>query len=166
MGHNMKKCKFYGLDFEEGVYYNNVLQENVKYNTLVPRCHIGKEKARCECGGCEERCERKLDTIQKIGNLNDVYVYEPGQRYLIRVGNFYKCITFQNGPRNEKDSSRGIMDSDLLEIVRDRLKNFQNGEFSCKENEQALMHIEEALMWLNRRVEDRYGRNVLGYNHK
>lgn len=30
----------------------------------------------------------------------------------------------------------------------------------------ALMHIEEALLWLNKRVEDRIERNVLGTNKK
>ena len=55
-----------------------------------------------------------------------------------------------------------MIDSDLLEMVRDRLKAFQNSGCACMENEHALNHIEEALMWLNRRVEDRIERNVLG----
>lgn len=54
------------------------------------------------------------------------------------------------------------MDADLLEIVRDRLRDFQAGPYSCRENACALTHIEEALMWLNRRVEDRITRGVLG----
>ena len=58
----------------------------------------------------------------------------------------------QKGPRKEKDSIHGVIDSDLLEIVRDRLKSFQSGPFSSRENACALTHIEEALMWLNRRV--------------
>lgn len=72
----------------------------------------------------------------------------------------------QKGPRKEKDSIHGVIDSDLLEIVRDRLKSFQSGPFSSRENACALTHIEEALMWLNRRVEDRIERNVLGKNEK
>jgi hypothetical protein len=40
------------------------------------------------------------------------------------------------------------------------------GNFSCIENENALRHIEEALLWMNKRVEDRIERNVLGTNNK
>ena len=72
----------------------------------------------------------------------------------------------QCGPRKEKDSLHGVIDTDLLEIVRDRLKAFQAGPFSSRENACALTHIEEALMWMNRRVEDRIERNVLGKNEK
>ena len=75
-------------------------------------------------------------------------------------------LQMQCGPRKEKDSLHGVIDTDLLEIVRDRLKAFQAGPFSSRENACALTHIEEALMWMNRRVEDRIERNVLGKNEK
>ena len=71
-------------------------------------------------------------------------------------------IRFQCGPRKSPDARRGLLDVDLLEIVRDRLRAFQAGPFSCRENACALTHIEEALMWMNRRVEDRIERGVLG----
>lgn len=117
----------------------------------------------------------KLSTIQKRENLNTVYSggdIGPGgacHEYVISFGHAYPeydedgvRVLFQKGPRTSETSRRGILDSDLLEIVRDRLKAFQNSEFSCRENACALTHIEEALMWLNRRVEDRIERNVLG----
>ena len=75
-------------------------------------------------------------------------------------------IQFQKGPRKEEDSIHGVIDGDLLEIVRDRLIAFQNGPFVSEYNTKALQSIEEALMWLNRRVEDRIERNVLGKNEK
>ena len=71
-------------------------------------------------------------------------------------------IQFQRGPRKDPTARHGILDSDLLEIVRDRLRHFQEGEFATRENACALTHIEEALMWMNRRVEDRIERSVLG----
>ena len=71
-------------------------------------------------------------------------------------------VLFQKGSRKESGSRPGVLDADLLEIVRDRLRNVQAGELSCRENACALTHIEEALMWLNRRVDDRIERNVLG----
>lgn len=76
------------------------------------------------------------------------------------------AIQFQDGARNNPESISGVLDVDLLEIVRDRLTSFQEGEFSCFENLKALEHIESALHYLNKRVEDRLERNVLGQNIK
>jgi hypothetical protein len=120
---------------------------------------------------------KKINTIQKRENLNDVYrVDEPGpggahHEYLIvsdrgLAASVETLIKFQKGPRNEEGSQAGVVSTDLLEIVRDVLSSFQAGPFSCRENAVALTHIEEALMWLNRRVEDRIERNILGRNEK
>lgn len=127
---------------------------------------------------------RKLSTIQKREKLNDVYAADeigPGganHRYIIcKEGETCWCdgsnfigvvaeILLQRGPRKDKNSQHGVIDTDLLEIVRDRMKSFQEGPFATRENACALTHIEEALMWLNRRVEDRIERNVLGTNNK
>lgn len=121
--------------------------------------------------------KRELQTVQTQQNLNKVYavgVIGPGG-----ANHFYHIeqqiinenmpvppaswdINFQLGPRKESGSVEGITDQDLLEIVKDRLTGFQSGEYACGYNAQALFHVEEALKWLNRRVEDRINRNVLG----
>ena len=75
-------------------------------------------------------------------------------------------IQFQNGARKEMDSIHGVIDADLLEIVRHRMQCFQAGPFASEYNAKALEHIELALMYMNRRVEDRIERNVLGTNKK
>ena len=119
----------------------------------------------------------ELSTIQKREKLNKVFIVDeegPGgahHEYLIvsDIGlsqPIETTIKLQKGPRKEEGSQHGVIDSDLLEIVRDRLKSFQAGPFSSRENAVALTHIEEALMWLNRRVEDRIEREVLGFNKK
>ena len=108
----------------------------------------------------------KLKTIQKRENLNEVYAADEkgnggaNHEYLIRTsldGVIYDLadIQFQNGARKESGSIHGVIDTDLLEIVRHRLQCFQEGPFASRENALALTHIEEALMWLNKRVEDR-----------
>lgn len=119
---------------------------------------------------------RILSTIQKREKLNTVVALDDkgngnaNHRYEIHSvsepSDHFLTIQFQNGVRKLPDSIHGVLDTDLLEIVRDRLKGFQSGEFSCRENACALTHIEEALMWMNRRVEDRIERNVLGTNEK
>lgn len=116
----------------------------------------------------------KLSTIQKREKLNTVFVTdEKGNggahhKYLIDLqdGNKQVSIEFQDGARKLPDSIHGVIDQDLLEICRHRLQCFQEGPFATRENAMALTHIEEALMWLNRRVEDRIERNVLGTNVK
>ena len=123
---------------------------------------------------------RKLNTIQKREKLNDVYAIDDisndgaNHKYLIiKEGrktydlNAILCeINFQKGPRQDSNSQQGVLSADLLEIVRDILIGYQNGPYSCRENAYALAHIEEALMWLNKRVDDRIDRNVLGKYEK
>lgn len=117
----------------------------------------------------------KLSTIQKREKLNEVVILgKKGNggayhNYSVEVGNkSNNCVSipFQDGARKLEGSRHGVIDSDLLEIVRHRLQCFQDGEYATRENSLALNHIEEALMWLNRRVEDRIERNVLGTNNK
>ena len=121
---------------------------------------------------------RELSTIQKREKLNQVIaIDEPGNgganhEYAIHAlpaeedARLMGVVQFQNGARKEENSIHGVIDTDLLEIVRDRLKAFQAGPFASRENACALTHVEEALMWMNRRVEDRIERNVLGLNAK
>lgn len=123
----------------------------------------------------------RVNTIQKRHNLNTVYrCFEKGaggahhdyficltpydaenipERYLIP-------IKFQKGPRSDENARQGVLEGDLLEIVRDRLKSSQEGPYASRENACALTHIEEALMWLNKRAEDRAERGVLGTYEK
>lgn len=122
----------------------------------------------------------KLRTVQTKENLNAVYpVGEPGpgganHDFAIYPADYspenaeaaLACIKFQKGPRNDPESRRGILDSDLLEIVRNRLQAFQDGPYACIENARALMYVEQALIQLNMRVENRLERGVLGTMEK
>lgn len=74
-------------------------------------------------------------------------------------------IRFQEGAIKEFGVN-GITQEALLAIVIDRLRSFQAGPFSCRENAIALTHIEEALMWLQRRTISRIKRGVEGTNQK
>ena len=79
-------------------------------------------------------------------------------------GTIYAEITYQHGPRNEPGSTAGIIDIHVLAVVRDRMRAFQAGPFACRENALALTAIEEAMMWLSRRADERAHRGVLGKN--
>ncbi len=118
--------------------------------------------------------------IQRNNNLNDVYFDDtpgPGNGrhyYSIHkkgttagdIGGYLGEVRYQNGPRKEEGSIHGVLDQDLLEIVRHRLQCFQEGEYRTRENACALTHIEEALMWMSKRADDRSERGVLGTMEK
>jgi hypothetical protein len=72
-------------------------------------------------------------------------------------------VLFQNGPINEVGVN-GVTQEVLLSIVADRLRSFQSGPFSCRENAIALTKIEEALHWLQQRTLARMRRGVEGTN--
>lgn len=73
-------------------------------------------------------------------------------------------ISFQNGPINEAGVN-GLTQEVLLAIVADRLRSFQSGPYSCRENALALTKIEEAQHWLHSRTLARMQRGVEG-THK
>lgn len=121
---------------------------------------------------------RTIERIQKRENLNTIKTDSPigpGGAYhtyvILRVDTIAYLqpiaeIQFQKGPRHDPKSTHGVLDTDLLEIVRDRLTCFQQGEYATRETAIALTKIENALVWLNKRVEDRIERNVLGTYEK
>ena len=70
-------------------------------------------------------------------------------------------VDFQNGPIGEVVVN-GVTQEVLLAIVIDRLRSFQSGPFSSRENALALTKCEEALHWLQQRTLDRMRRGVEG----
>lgn len=62
-----------------------------------------------------------------------------------------RLITVNDGTTNEE----------VLEMLIDRMKYLQ-AKFPCKENACAITHMEESLMWLEKRTRDRIKRNVEG----
>lgn len=126
-----------------------------------------------------EAMTTKLSTIQKKHNLNEVYrVDDKGaggahHKYKITRNKYAPFeevviaeIEFQHGARNMAGSITGVTDQDLLEIVRDRLSCFCEGDLPSRETAMARTCVEEALMWLNKRIQDRAERGVLGTNEK
>lgn len=130
---------------------------------------------------------RLLNTIQKRNKLNDIYAADEvgnggaNHRFLIVNAGSVQIndgvmtidpedaieeIQMQHGPRYSNDSIHGLTTDDLLEIARDCLANFQKSDMATREAAVALTHIETALLWLNKRTEDRAERGVLGSMNK
>lgn len=57
--------------------------------------------------------------------------------------------------------SDGTTNEDVLEVLIDRM-NYLNNKFPCRENSIVLTHLETALLWLEKRTNDRIKRNVEG----
>ena len=82
----------------------------------------------------------------------------------VQTQNCYS-LDFQNGPIKEFGVN-GITGEALMAIQIDRLRSFQSGPFACRENALALTHLEESLMWLQRRTVARIKRRVEGTHQK
>lgn len=61
--------------------------------------------------------------------------------------------------------SDGTTNEEVIEILIDRLTYLQS-KFPCKENACAITHLQEGLMWLEKRTRDRTKRGVEGTNNK
>ena len=70
-------------------------------------------------------------------------------------------VQFQKGPIKEVGVN-GVMNEDLIAMVIDRLQSFQESDYKCRENAVAITKLEEALMWLRKRTQDREDRGVEG----
>ena len=76
-------------------------------------------------------------------------------------GVILNTVSFQKGAIKEHGVN-GIMNEDLIAMVIDRLQSFQESDFACRENAVAITKLEEALMWLRKRTQDREDRGVEG----
>lgn len=107
------------------------------------------------------------------GGANHLYMIEgfntetnPSCPFTARHGQpaQHATILFQNGPIGDVGVN-GVTQEVLLAVVADRLRSFQAGPYSCRENALALTKVEEAMHWLQKRTLDRMRRGVEG-THK
>lgn len=106
---------------------------------------------------CNDKIEVKVVDKPGAGGANHHYAVE----FPIHPDVPPLNIKFQNGPINEAGIN-GVTQEVLIEICIDRLKSFQSGPYSCRENALALTKLEEAKMWLHSRTLLRIDRGVEG----
>ncbi len=124
----------------------------------------------------------RLITDHKVNGLNEALsvtaLDEPGSgganhKYLITLPDWTRDpdganprhvwdLDFQNGPIASSADFNGLTNEALLAVLIDRMRGFQSGPFKSRENACALTHMEEALMWLQKRTRERMARNVEG----
>lgn len=102
------------------------------------------------------------------GGMNHEYE----MRFHTEGGLRHQRVSFQNGPIGEAGVN-GVTNEALITIVLDRLRGAQGvnssktgvaGKYHCKENARSITHLEEALMWLQKRTIERLSRGVEGQN--
>lgn len=81
---------------------------------------------------------------------------EPGQTL-----QFIQKEPTSEGSTELKTISDGTTNEEVLEALIDRIKTL-NAKFPCKENACCITHLEEGLMWLEKRTRDRLKRGVEG----
>lgn len=111
----------------------------------------------------------RIEVLDEPGQGNACHVYGITSNKPCNNGDppaFIWCpVRFQMGSVQEFGVN-GISNEALLAIVEDRLAGFESGPYSCIENELALIKIQEAMMWLQKRTRDRVARGVEGTNQK
>lgn len=78
-----------------------------------------------------------------------------------KVDEDYIKIRFQTGPIGTVGKN-GTQIEDVVEILLNRLRGFQHGQFRCRENALAITNLEQAQMWLERRTKLRQQQGVEG----
>ena len=76
-----------------------------------------------------------------------------------------ETILFYKLGADGKMEHDGTTNEEVLKMLIDRMHFLQNA-FPCQENAVAIMRLEECLMWLNKRTEDRVSRGVEGTHQK
>lgn len=71
-------------------------------------------------------------------------------------------VRFCKGDKSDESKERqsGIFAESLLEVVATRLRGVNVGDLASQETSNAIMRIEEAIMWLEKRSNDRKTRGV------
>ncbi len=95
-----------------------------------------------------------VSDIDGPGGAEHVYTIDPPDGVT-------DILHFQNGPIGEVGVN-GTTHEALIAIVLDRLRAFQSGPYACRENLLAITKLEEALMWLHKRTQNREARGVEG----
>lgn len=101
-----------------------------------------------------ENKETAGQTLQFIEKKRVVDMRLDGQmppNHLLAPDKLDELATINDGTTNEE----------VLEMLIDRISYLQ-AKFPCKENACCITHLQEALMWLEKRTKDRVKRNVEG----
>jgi hypothetical protein len=93
-----------------------------------------------------------------VGHLYSLDSFEGGNPQQLQ---FIEKVPVLDGSTELKTINDGTTNEEVLAVLIDRIKSLQE-KFPCRENAIVITILEESLMWLNKRTEDRKARNVEG----
>lgn len=113
-----------------------------------------------------------IEEIKREGftqNYTKVYATQEKQfnafhRYVVtnaKTGDIVSQIHFQEGPIKEHGVN-GVSNEDLILMVVDRLESFQDSEYVCEENAEAITHLMKAIESLRARTNKRIAEGIEG----
>lgn len=111
-----------------------------------------------------EILEHELITKENTYITHDEPVFNAPHNYTIhnsKNNDILEGIHFQQGPILEVGLN-GVFMEDLIAISINRLEHFQNSNFKCDENKEAIDYLEKSLNALRARTNNRKNRGVLG----
>lgn len=77
-------------------------------------------------------------------------------------------ISWQHGPLGRGTSRRdpnGAFVETIIAAAKDRIEFYQDGQFACEENAQAIAALDRALEYLNARTARREAEGIEGTHH-
>ena len=111
----------------------------------------------------------KIGTDKYTEVLADAHKsYNCSPNFAVRAkatGEILADIHFQDGPVKEVGVN-GVANEDLIVMVMHRLNQFQKSDYACKENADAVRHLQGALDSLRARTNKRVQRGVEGTSNK
>lgn len=81
-------------------------------------------------------------------------------------------IRWQNGPLGrgeERQEPNGAFVETVIAAAKQRIEYYQkaaSGRFACRENAVAITKLDEALLWLNKRTQDREAQGIEGTHER
>jgi hypothetical protein len=77
-------------------------------------------------------------------------------------------VNFCKGNREDESVFRqtGVFTETLIQVAKEYLEEVNQGELSTKETSMAITKLDDALVWINKRAEDRKARNIQGTYQK
>ena len=107
--------------------------------------------------------KERPEVFNESGSMNyEIFEREIRPNNFIYVRHDVNSISFtiQNGPIKEAGRN-GCMVDEIIHAAKLILEGL-NKNFPCRENAMAITKLDESLMWLNKRTQDRIARGVEG----
>lgn len=111
----------------------------------------------------DELREKHPERFTETGAMDHKWFEEtirPNAFIYVRNDKNSLSFTIQNGPIKEVGKN-GCQVTDVIAVAKHILEQL-NAKFPCRENAMTITHLDEALMWQDKRTKDREARQVEG----